>query len=121
MPASVISTTTAEHYGWGGVDGTACDGWYLLRTSELNIIEERMPPGTAETRHSHRRARQFFFVLAGELALEVEHHNFVLHPGEGLEIAPGQAHRAANRSNTDLRILVTSQPPSHGDRIDPLE
>jgi len=114
MPANAISTANAEHYTWGN----NCDGWYLVRTPELNIIEELMPPGTSETRHHHVRARQFFFVLEGELTLEIEHHDFPLKAGEGIEIAPGQFHQAINRSQRAARILVTSQPPSHGDRID---
>ena len=94
MPARIVSTATAEHYKWGGPAGTDCDGWYLVRTAELNVIEELMPPATAENRHYHRVARQFFYVLAGELTLEVEHHDFVLQAGQGLEIAPGQEHKA---------------------------
>ena len=118
MPAKIISTATAEHYKWGGPAGTDCDGWFLVQSPELNVIEELMPPGTAEMRHFHRKTRQFFYVLAGELTLEVEHHDFVLSAGQGLEVAPGQAHQAKNRSAGDARILVTSQPPSHGDRFD---
>jgi mannose-6-phosphate isomerase-like protein (cupin superfamily) len=118
MPAKVISTASAEHYKWGGPNNTDCDGWYLVRTPELNIIEELMPPGTSEARHHHVRARQFFFVLEGKLAMEIEHHSFTVKAGEGIEIAPGQQHQAMNRSKVPLRIMVTSQPPSHGDRID---
>ena len=118
MPAKIISTANAEHYKWGGPAATDCDGWYLVQSAALNVIEELMPPGTAETRHYHRVARQFFYVLAGELTLEVEHHEFVVGTGQGLEIAPRQQHQAMNRSKADLRILVVSQPPSHGDRID---
>jgi mannose-6-phosphate isomerase-like protein (cupin superfamily) len=117
MPAKIISTANAEHYKWGGPNATDCDGWYLVRTPNLNIIEETMPPGTSETRHHHVHARQFFFVLEGELTLEIEHHDFTLHTGEGIEIAPGQSHQAINRSSKIVRMLVTSQPPSHGDRI----
>jgi mannose-6-phosphate isomerase-like protein (cupin superfamily) len=77
-----------------------------------------MPPDTSEARHHHERARQFFFVLEGELMMEIEHHDFLVRQGEGIEIAPGQSHQAKNGSQTPLRIMVTSQPPSHGDRID---
>lgn len=35
---------SAKHYSWG--DG--CDGWYLLESPEMTIIQERMPPGAAE-------------------------------------------------------------------------
>ena len=118
MPAKIISIATAEHYKWGGATATDCDGWYLVQTPELNIIEELMPPATAETRHLHRHARQFFYVLAGELTLEIEHNQFTLRTGQGIEISPGQAHQAMNCGSEDARILVTSQPPSHGDRLD---
>jgi quercetin dioxygenase-like cupin family protein len=117
MPAQVISTKSAEHYRWGGPQATDCDGWHLVRTPELSVIEELMPPGTSEARHSHVHARQFFYVLEGELTLEVEHHDYILQAGEGLEISPGQKHQAMNRSTNLIRMLVTSQPPSHCDRI----
>jgi mannose-6-phosphate isomerase-like protein (cupin superfamily) len=117
VPTQIISTKSAEHYKWGGPQGTDCDGWHLVKTPELSIIEELMPPATSEARHSHFHACQFFFVLEGELTLEVEHHDFLLQAGEGLEVSPGQQHQAMNRSANSVRMLVTSQPPSHGDRI----
>ena len=113
MP-NVISTASAEHYTWGA----SCDAWYLVRTPEMNIIEERMPPGASETPHHHVLARQFFYVLGGELTLTVEQRDHTLRAGEGLEIDPGQVHQAINRSAADVRFLVTSQPPSHKDRVD---
>jgi len=64
----MIDRHTAEHYQWG--DG--CDGWHLVRTPSLSVIEERMPPGTQATRHYHRAATQFFYVLEGWLSIEVE-------------------------------------------------
>jgi mannose-6-phosphate isomerase-like protein (cupin superfamily) len=114
VPAQIISTKTAEHYTWG----ENCDGWHLVKTPDLSVIEEQMPAGTFETRHSHARSRQFFYVLDGELTMEIEHHFFVLKQGEGIEVSPGQQHQALNKSSSPLRITVTSQPPSHGDRID---
>jgi len=107
-----ISTATAQHYIWGEV----CDGWHLVRTPEFSIIEERMPPGAAEQRHLHERARQFFYVLAGELTMEVEGTIHTLIAGVGLEILPGHKHQAMNNSGANVRFLVTSVPPSHWDR-----
>jgi mannose-6-phosphate isomerase-like protein (cupin superfamily) len=89
-----------------------------VKTPELTVIEERMPPGAAETPHHHVRAQQFFMVLEGTLSMMVEHHDFVVRAGEGIEVAPGQMHQAANRSGGVLRIVVTSQPPSHEDRVE---
>lgn len=108
-----ISIANADHYAWG----EDCDGWHLVRTPELSVIQERMPPGTCEVRHFHERARQFFFVLAGEAVLEVDGEEHWLQPQQGYEVAPGIAHQIFNRGHENLDFLVASQPPSHGDRI----
>jgi mannose-6-phosphate isomerase-like protein (cupin superfamily) len=108
-----VSRKSAEHYVWGG----NCDGWYLVTQPTLSVIEERMPPEASEVRHNHMQARQFFYVLEGELTLEIEGEEVTLGPSDGIEIHPGQKHTAMNRSSTEVRMLVTSQPPSHGDRI----
>ena len=114
MQNIAVSRDSAEHYTWG----EACDGWHLVRSEPLSVIEERMPSGTAERRHFHQDAQQFFYVLAGELSLEVDGVEVLLKTGCGLRILPGQRHQALNRSAEDARFLVVSQPPSHGDRID---
>jgi mannose-6-phosphate isomerase-like protein (cupin superfamily) len=85
------------------------------------VIEEQMPPGAAETLHHHVHARQFFYVLSGELTLVVDGRPYTLTPNEGLEIAPGEVHQAVNRSAEPVRFLLTSQPPSHDDRIEATE
>ena len=110
--ADPISRATAPHYAWG--DG--CDGWHLVQTDALSVIEERMPSGTAEVRHRHHRARQFFRVLEGALTVEVEGAEHTLGPGEGIEVAPGRAHEVRNGGPAEAAFLVVSAPPSHGDR-----
>lgn len=113
----IVSTASADHYKWGGPNGIDSDGWHLVRTDELSVIEEYMPPGTREARHSHVRVRQFFYVLAGQLTLEIEQREFVLRAGDGIEIHPGQRHQALNQGSQETRFLVVSQPKSHGDRV----
>jgi mannose-6-phosphate isomerase-like protein (cupin superfamily) len=108
----MISKDTAEHYTWG--DG--CDGWHLIKQPELSVIHERMPPGTAEVRHYHERARQLFFVLAGTATLEVAGVRKVLGPQQGLEVPPGVPHQMFNESDGDVEFLVISQPTTRGDR-----
>ena len=107
-----VSVASAEHYTWGG----RCDGWHLVKHPELSVIREAMPPGSAEVRHLHRRARQFFLVLSGVAALEAGGTEVGLRAGEGLQVEPGVAHQMFNRSTEPLELLVVSQPHSHGDR-----
>jgi quercetin dioxygenase-like cupin family protein len=108
-----VSRGNAEHYVWGEL----CDGWHLLRSEALSVIEERMPAGAREQRHFHERSRQFFYVLAGELTMEVEGRHHLLTAGDGLEISPGEPHQALNKADREVRFLVISQPPSLGDRV----
>jgi mannose-6-phosphate isomerase-like protein (cupin superfamily) len=112
MVPKPTSKAVAPRYDWG--DG--CEGWHLLRAQNLSVIEERMPPGTCEARHWHARARQFFYVLAGTLTLEVEGETHLLGARTGLELPQGTAHQAFNATNADVEFLVISEPPSHGDR-----
>lgn len=113
VPAPV-DTGIAPHYTWGD----ACDGWHLLAGDDLSVIEEAMPPGTAERRHWHTRARQFFYVLEGVALLEIDGTSHALRAGQGLHVPPGAPHQIRNASPSGLRFLVVSAPKSHGDRVD---
>ena len=64
----IVNRENAPHYNW--VEG--CDGCALSPDPALNVIEERMPPHTTEIRYHRTEARQFFFVLAGELCMKME-------------------------------------------------
>jgi mannose-6-phosphate isomerase-like protein (cupin superfamily) len=109
-----VNRDTAEHYRWG-VD---CDGWHLVRDRNLSVIEEFMPPGAAEVRHYHEHAQQFFYILSGEVLMEVNGEKTLVPAGTGIRILPGMRHQIRNPSSVPVRFLVISQPPSRGDRID---
>jgi mannose-6-phosphate isomerase-like protein (cupin superfamily) len=109
-----VNRENAEHYRWGD----HCDAWYLVRDEQLNVIEEYMPPGAAEIRHHHVHAQQFFYILSGEVLMEVEGETTLVRAGSGIRILPGARHQIRNPSSSPVRLLVISQPPSHGDRVD---
>ncbi len=109
----MVDRRTSQHYAWGN----GCDGWHLVQTPDLSVIEERMPPGTSEVRHYHEKANQFFYVLRGSLSIEVGGSELVLNPGQGVHITAGEPHQVHNQSNVDAEFLVVSNPPSHGDRV----
>jgi mannose-6-phosphate isomerase-like protein (cupin superfamily) len=107
------SRANSDHYTWG----QSCDGWHLVKDSTLSVIQEKMPPATAEARHYHQNAQQFFFILSGEAVMAVETEQITLRTGEGLHIPPGIPHQIQNLSDHPVEFLVISQPPSHGDRM----
>ena len=109
----IRSARTAEHYRWGDV----CDGWRLVEGSDLSVIQERIPPGAGEVRHYHTRARQVFFVLRGELQIELRNQIFQLVAEDCLEVPPGDPHRVRNVGDIDAAFLVVSAPTTQGDRI----
>lgn len=103
---------SVARYGWG--DG--CEGWRMLDRPDLAVIEERMPPGTSEQRHRHRRARQFFRVLSGELEIEIDGCVHRLRPSDGIEVPPGFPHTVRSSGDSDAVFLVISAPTTAGDR-----
>ena len=114
MENKVISKENSEHYTWGD----SCDGWHLVKTDALSVIQERVPPGSAEVLHYHESSEQFFFVLSGEATLEIIGIKHKLCVQQWLHVPAGVPHRLSNEGANDLSFIVTSTPPSHGDRIE---
>ena len=109
----ITSTENAEHYTWG----SNCDGWPLLKTDTLSVIQERMPPGASEQLHYHERAQQVFYILSGTATFEVEGDVKTVLPNQSIHIPPKTKHCIHNNGGTDLHFLVVSEPKSQGDRI----
>jgi quercetin dioxygenase-like cupin family protein len=112
LETSPVDTTNAEHYRWGDV----CDGWHLLKTANLSVIQEFVPPGASEVKHVHALAHQFFYVLSGTATLEFDAQFHEVRAGQGIHIAAGLAHRFANKGDVGVSFLVISSPTTVGDR-----
>lgn len=110
---NLVNRENAEHYKWQ----TVCDGWHFLKTDELSIIAEKMPPNTCEDMHYHYKARQFFYVLSGEAEMRLQNETIKLKMGSGIEIAPMEIHQMINSSNEAVEFIVVSMPKSHGDKV----
>ncbi len=110
--SKVVTTDDSEHYQWGGV----CDGWHLVATSNMSVIQERVPPGAQEVRHFHHFSEQFFYILQGCAQLELAGEVLSLAAGQGVHVSAKTPHQLKNVSSEVLYMLVISTPPSHGDR-----
>ena len=102
-----------KHYNWGN----KCDGWHFLQSQHLHIIEELMPPNTAETKHYHNISEQFFYIIKGVATFEIENETHKIHAREAIHILPKVKHQIKNLANKDLEFIVISQPTTRGDRI----
>ena len=108
----IKSISNSEHYKWG----SNCDGWHLLKTETLSVIQEKMPAATSEQLHFHTNAQQLFYILKGTATFIVEAETLILKAGESIHIEKGRKHCIANHSKLDLEFLVISEPKAHFDR-----
>lgn len=111
---SIVNTGSAEHYNWG----KQCDGWHLVKSDNLSVIQECMPAGSSESKHYHQHAEQFFYILSGIATMLLEDKTLILKANDELHVKAGVIHQLSNLAKTELHFIVTSTPPSHGDRID---
>lgn len=109
----IVNTENSEHYKWANNS----DGWHLLKSDGLSVIEENVPPNEKEERHYHNASQQFFYVLSGSAHIEISGEVFDVHAGNGIHVPAKESHQLMNSGTVNLRFLVISQPKSHGDRI----
>ena len=108
----IVTRENAEHYNWKEI----CDGWHFIKTDELSVIAEKMPPHTKEDMHFHYKSKQFFYILSGEAEMKLQDGIEKLKAGIGIEIEPMEIHQMINESDEDVEFIVISMPKSHGDK-----
>jgi mannose-6-phosphate isomerase-like protein (cupin superfamily) len=111
-----INHSEVHNYKWGEV----CDGWHLLKSASLSVIQERVPAGAGEQRHYHSVAQQFFYILSGTALIELEGQSVTLGAGEGLHVPAMAKHCFKNTSDEEVNFLVISNPSTAGDRTNVL-
>jgi quercetin dioxygenase-like cupin family protein len=91
--------------GLGSVclSGTDTGGAYCL-------LEVSLAPGMGVPRHTHTREDEVYFVLAGELKVEVGDQMFVLRPGDSLLAPRDIPHELRNSGNTTNHYLLVFSP-----------
>jgi mannose-6-phosphate isomerase-like protein (cupin superfamily) len=74
------------------------------------IFQQTVHPMSGPPLHRHSREDEWFYVLDGEITLEVDHRRTILYTG-GSAFAPrGTAHTFKNFRDRTARILVTVTP-----------
>ena len=96
----------------------AGESWTLTDQPRLHVLQERMPPGTAERRHLHVAVEQLYYVLAGVATVRFDDHEETLRPGDAVYVPAAAPHQLRNDSPDALEFLVISSSPPRQDRID---
>ena len=108
------SIHNAEHYTWGN----NCEGWHLLKSESLSVIQERMPYNATEQLHYHQSSQQVFYILSGIATFEINGQIEIISSDESIHVPRKTLHRISNRNQEDPTFIVISEPKSHGDRIE---
>lgn len=74
------------------------------------LMEYVLAPGGGAGLHRHSREDETFYVLAGELAVQLDEETTIVTPGELLRIPRGTRHAFVNRGPAPLTALVLLTP-----------
>lgn len=112
----IKNISNSKHYIWGN----NCQSHKLCDQDDLSVKQELMPSHTAEEKHYHKKAKQFFYILKGQASFEILNETFTIMAGEGIEILPHIPHKIENKENEELHFLVISSPSTANDRFSAL-
>jgi mannose-6-phosphate isomerase-like protein (cupin superfamily) len=70
-------------------------------------------PGMMAGPHWHPVLTETFRVLEGTMRFRIDGREFVLGPGEGFTVRPGEVHRFWNEGEGRLRVIHEVRPPGH--------
>ncbi len=111
-----IKLSDLERYQWAN-EGEA---WRLCFDHELSILKERMAQGVSESLHSHKMAKQWFYIVKGKALFELNGKFHEVNQDECFVVEPTQIHRIENIGNIDLEFILISKPNTIDDRIENL-
>lgn len=81
-----------------------------------SLAEATVPAAGSTQRHYHRRSEEFYFILEGIGAMEIDGESRKVAPGDGVLIPPGAWHQITADPASPLRFLCCCAPPySHDD------
>ncbi len=90
------------------------DKWFNQTLTKVNGSVVRIGIIEGEYHwHKHEEDDEFFFVLSGQLFIDLEGHTMVLNPHEGATISKGVLHRTRAPQKTVMLMVET-------DTIDPI-
>lgn len=72
------------------------------------IHDDVVPPQTSIGVHTHRKDREYYYIVSGSGVMTLDGTEHDVAAGDITVVFPGGSHGLANRSASDLRIVVIS-------------
>jgi len=92
------------------------DKWFNQTLTQVNGSVVRVGIVEGEYHwHKHEKDDEFFFVLEGQLLIEMEDRTIELNPGQGVTITKGLMHRPRAPKKTVMLMVETSAIQPTGD------
>ena len=76
-----------------------------------SLAEATLEPGTATTRHYHRAAEEFYFLLEGSGEMEIDGERARVGAGDSILIPTGAWHKLTADADCGIRMLCCCSPP----------
>lgn len=92
------------------------DKWFNQTLTQVNDSVVRLGIVEGEYHwHKHDNDDEFFFVLEGQLLIDLEDRSIELNPGQGVTITKGVMHRPRAPKKTVMLMVETSDIKPTGD------
>jgi mannose-6-phosphate isomerase-like protein (cupin superfamily) len=96
--------------------GECTDKWFNQTLTKVNDSVVRVGIVEGEYHwHKHDKDDEFFFVLSGQLLVDLEDRTIVLDPNQGVTIPHGVVHRTRAPRKTVMLMVETSEIRPTGD------
>jgi quercetin dioxygenase-like cupin family protein len=82
------------------------------------LLDVSLAPGIGVPRHTHTREDETYYVLSGELEVEVGDQSFLLRPGDTLLAPRNIPHQLKNTGTAENRYLLVFSPAGFENFID---
>jgi quercetin dioxygenase-like cupin family protein len=82
------------------------------------LVDVCLAPGIGVPRHTHTREDETYYVLSGELRVEVDNQSFLLRPGDTLLAPRNIPHQLKNTGTAENRYLLVFSPAGFENFID---
>jgi mannose-6-phosphate isomerase-like protein (cupin superfamily) len=74
------------------------------------LCEAFVPPGGGPPPHVHSREEESFYILEGEIAIEIADKRIIATPGMFANVPVGTVHTFKNETNRPAKMLITVVP-----------